>query len=647
MMVILFPAAALADLNGTATLTPGTYMNFDNGNGEGITPIGDIGFDGTNLIFLVKAKGAVLPPPSTGAAVFYGIDLTTLESLASQESPNPIPASMMPVDSILAIQTNRGNATKILVTAISASSLTFQFQTFVIYTPTINHVANNYSYIPNGFPNSGIAPSSTFIVVGNNMAQPQTGDVTLESSAGPAGLPKSLNGASLSVMAGSQTFTPAMYYATPTAIAAVLPAGVPTGIAVLTVTYNGNTSNQFSLQVVPSAPGLDSYYGTGGGLITATDPVSGGLVDYTSAVPLGKTIVLWGTGLGSDPEDSDSVFATAPHAVNQSSIQVYFGGVRGTVGYGGSSGYPGLNQINVTIPPNAPTGCWVPVVVTVGGVASNFLTIPIVTSAENKCADAAYGVGGDLLNTLTGKTNVKAGSLLLMQAVSPDASGMPHTTNFTSASFTSVSGPAYGGSTAFVSIGGCIVAQTAPGTGADTGLGLDAGPSIGLAGPAGSYTLKPIAIKESYTLGLPNDAIPSAGGAFTFTGLGGGDVGAFTTILNFPAPLLSWTNQSAAATIDRLTGLEVAWTGGAAGSFVQISGSSTSAGGATGSFACYAPQADLRFFVPPYVTGTLPVGTGTVTVTDYAWADSSAPPKGLDDLTAAAVQLIRTSSIYH
>jgi uncharacterized protein (TIGR03437 family) len=448
-------------------------------------------------------------------------------------------------------------------------------------------------------------------------------------------------------MADGQTFTPAMYYATPTAIAAVLPAGVPTGTAVLTVTYNGETSNKFLLQVVPSALGLASYYGTGAGLITATDPVSGGLVNYTRAVPVGNTIALWGTGLGSDPQDSDSVFTSAPHAVNQSSVRIYFGGVRGRVEYAGSSGYPGLNQINATIPPNAPTGCWVPVVVTVGGVASNFLTMPIVTSAENKCADAAYGVNGDLLNTLTGKTSVKAGSLLVMQAEIPDTSGVHHTTNFTSASFTSVSGAAYGGSTAFVSIGGCIVTQTASGTGAYTGVGLDAGPSIGLAGPAGSYTLMPIAIKEGYTLGLPSDAIPSAGGVFTFTGPGGEDVGAFKTILNFPAPLLSWTNQGAAATIDRLTGLEVAWTGGAEGSFVQISGSSNSTDGATGSFICYAPQTDLRFFVPPYVTRTLPVGTGTVTVTDYAWAASSTPPKGLDDLTAAAVQLIQTSSIYH
>jgi uncharacterized protein (TIGR03437 family) len=629
-------------------MTPGTYVNFDNGNGVGFTPIGDIGFDGTKVTFLGKAKGGVLP--FTGAALFYEqIDLATLESLAPLASAYPIPANMMPVGSILGIRTNRGNATKLLVTAISSSSLTFRYQTYIVATPTITSVANHYSYIPNGFPNSGIAPSSIFAIFGNNMAQPQTGGATLQSSAGPVGLPKSLNGASLSVMAGSQTFTPAMYYATPTALAAVLPAGVPTGTAVLTVAYNGNISNQFQLQVVASAPGLASYsyYGTGGGLITATDPVSGGLIHYTNAAPRGKTIVLWGTGLGSDPQDSDAVFATTPNPVNQSSVQIYFGGVAGMILYAGSSGYPGLNQINVTVPPNAPTGCSVPVVAAVGGVASNFLTIPIVTSAGNKCTDAAYGVSGDLLNTLTGKTNVKAGSLLVAQAVMPGTSGVPQSTNFASASFTSVSGAAYGGSTAFVSIGGCIVTQTASGAAADTLAGLAAGPSIGLAGLAGSYTLMPTMTKGSYNAGLPTGAIPSTGGSFTFTGPGGADVGAFTTTLNFPTPPLSWTNQSATATIDRMKGLEVAWTGGAAGSFVQVSGSSTSAGGATGRFTCYAPQADLRFVVPPYVSGALPVGTGTVALADYSWAASSAPPKGLDDLIAAAVQLIQTSSIYH
>src|SRR5215471_20450796 len=92
--VFLSPAAALADLSGSFEMTPGTYANFDNGNGVGFTPVGDIGFDGTNLTFLGKAKGGVLP--FTGAAVFYDqIDPATLESLAPLASADPIPASTM------------------------------------------------------------------------------------------------------------------------------------------------------------------------------------------------------------------------------------------------------------------------------------------------------------------------------------------------------------------------------------------------------------------------------------------------------------------------------------------------------------------------------------------------------------------------
>jgi hypothetical protein len=287
-------------------------------------------------------------------------------------------------------------------------------------------------------------------------------------------------------------------------------------------------------------------------------------------------------------------------------------------------------------------------VATVGGVPSNFLTMPIVTSAGDKCGDPVYGVSGAMLDTFTSQANVRVGSLLIGQSVIPDPIGAPQTNNFASAGFTSVSGAAYGGSNGFVSLGGCTVSQTASGAGPPTPSGLDAGPSIGLSAPAGSYTLMPEPMtRGSYVASLPAGAIPSAGGAFTFTGPGGGDVGAFTTTMSFPTPSLSWTNQRAAATIDRTKGLEVAWTGGAAGSFVQISGSSSSADGATGAFNCYAPQADLRFFVPPYVSSVLPAGSGTVTVTEYSEAAPSARPTGLDEFIAATVQLIQASSIYH
>jgi len=242
--------------------------------------------------------------------------------------------------------------------------------------PTVTGVLNNYSYTQPGFPNSGVSPSTLIIITGTGLANPTAGPATLQSSASP-GLPTTLNGASVSVTVGGATVTPGLYYALPTQLAAVLPASTPTGTASVMVSLNGTPSAAFQFQVVPAAPGLDTYWGTGGGLITATDNQTGALITFTNSATPMETIVLWGSGLGADTADSDTVFTSSPNPVNQSSTQVYIGGVEATVVYAGSSGYPGLDQIDVTIPANVPLGCRVSVVAVVAGVDSNFALIPI------------------------------------------------------------------------------------------------------------------------------------------------------------------------------------------------------------------------------------------------------------------------------
>jgi len=74
---------------------------------------------------------------------------------------------------------------------------------------------------------------------------------------------------------------------------------------------------------------------------------------------------------------------------------------------------------------------------------------------------------------------------------------------------------------------------------------------IGLTGPNGiSLTMANQAgIKGAFFAALASGAIPQSGGTFTFTGTGGADVGSFTSTLMFTNPLISWTNRSAAATI--------------------------------------------------------------------------------------------------
>ena len=100
---------------------------------------------------------------------------------------------------------------------------------------TITGITNNYSYIPDGFPNSGISPGSIFTLYGSDMSTaPAT--VTLQSSASP-GIPTKLEGATLTVTVGGFAAHPAMYYATPSQIAAVLPSDTPVGAATITVSY--------------------------------------------------------------------------------------------------------------------------------------------------------------------------------------------------------------------------------------------------------------------------------------------------------------------------------------------------------------------------------------------------------------------------
>jgi hypothetical protein len=386
------------------------------------------------------------------------------------------------------------------------------------------------------------------------------------------------------------------------------------------VSYNG-TSNAFAIQVVANALGLDSYYGTGSGLITATNPTTGALYNYLSSAPLGQPVVFWGSGSGANPQDSDTTYTTSPHSVNQGNTQFWIGNVQATVLYAGSSGYPGLNQYNVQIPSNAPTGCWISVAAVVNGVTSNFGSLPI-GQGGGPCVDSLYGINGNQIESQSTQVNVSSGSVFLVQSTMPGTTaGTTKVMNAASANFEQVTGSFYGSGSGTNSLGSCSVTETGTGGGSVTETGLDAG-TITVTGPAGSQTLTSegagsTLLSGFYGAQLPSTFIPSTGGTFTFSnGSGGANVGPFTVNLTFPNPPLVWTNQSAAATVTRSSGLTVTWTGGSSGTYVSISGNSSSTAGVSGMYTCIAPVSAGTFTVPVYVLGTLPAGTGTTTVTN-------------------------------
>ncbi len=622
---LALPFAGLADT--TLTLSAGNILDLDTGQ---IASSGDLLWDGTNLNPQGSATAVDLPD---GSSLYSSITQSTISAIATGLSPSPFAPS---AGDLILVKTNGGNYSKMEVNSITSSSISVTFKTYTASStgggttsngPTITGVVNNYSYIPAGFPNGGIAPGTIMVIFGSKMSQSPP-SVSLNSSAAP-GLPKTWEGATLSVTVGSTTVTPAIYYATPGQIAAVLPSGTPTGTASITVSYNNQTSNSFQFQVVPYALGINTYFGNGSGLLLALPNGSASLINYTNSAKPGEIIVFYGSGLGADTADSDTTFTSSPHAVS-TPLQIYFGGVAGKVLYSGSSGYPGYDQIDVQIPEDAPTDCYVGVVGVTGSgsnaTTSNFGSLPISASG-GQCTSALLGTTGETISTLSGQGTVTDGSVFVGQLVGPaipPATGT-QTTNFAEADFTQRTGATYSTSsgTAY-SIGSCYVSEVVSSTsvGTVTTTGLDAG-TISLAGPEGTYPVPKLTLGSTfsglYEASLPANAIPSTGGTFTFTGSGGSQVGPFTAKVVLPNPILQWTNQGAAATITRTQGVTVDWTGGGPGTYVIISGDSLDlSAGISGNFTCLANQSAGTFTVPSYVTLTLPPGTGSLSVENAA-----------------------------
>src|SRR5215831_726246 len=240
---------------------------------------------------------------------------------------------------VIEVKTNGGNYAKVLVTASSSTSITFQYTTYGATTsgggggggtPAITAVQNNYSYIAQGLPNYGIAPGALFIVKGTNLNnQPLS---SLQSSAAP-GLPLSFNATSVSVTVNGTTVQPAIYYTSPTQLGLVLPSTTPVGTGTITVTNNGAPSAPAQLVVVQSAMGM----------VVATDANYSYFSNSTSASP-GQPIILWGSGVGADTSNDDRTYPMKQNNLANIPFQVYIGGILAQTAYYGRTQFPGVDQ---------------------------------------------------------------------------------------------------------------------------------------------------------------------------------------------------------------------------------------------------------------------------------------------------------------
>ncbi len=605
---LICPLAAFADLSNTVTLSTGQTLSLD--TGVIASSAGDIQFTGASIT--LQGDATEYPFPPTGITGYGSLLLSELTSITGGFSQSPISStSQFPlgVNDVFAVHTNGGNYAKVVITALSATSLTLEFYTFGaagtgISGPTITAVQNNYSYLSPGQPSYGIAPGALFVIKGTNLA---SGTTNLQSSA-PPGLPPALDGASVSVTVGGVTTHPAFYYAMPEQLALVLPSSTPLGTGVVTVTYTGGSSSA-SIPVVQSALGFDTSNGAGFGPGNVTDNVTGKLLNYANSAAPGQVIVLWGSGLGADTADSDSAFTTTPHAISVP-LQIYIGGIQASIVYQGSSGYPGLNQIDVTVPQGVQPGCRISIVAVSGSVVSNTVTIP-VNPGGGACSDPVLGVSGEQLSALGSKNTYNAGSVGINQTLgnlTPALAG--------EASFLNV--PGANALLTPTSLGNCSVNSLSSTPAPDTATGLDAG-TLNLPGPTGTQSLTEgpapsgTGISGHFYSDLPAGFVPAMGGTFTFTASGGttpgASVSAFTATPNLGAPPV-WSNMSSITAIDRTQPLTVTWTGGSSYAAVSLTGATSSPFDSGADFTCLVPASAGQLTVPSYVLAALPAEPG-------------------------------------
>lgn len=281
-------------------------------------------------------------------------------------------------------------------------------------------VVNNASYFGKGAVGQGIAQGSLFAVFGQGF-----GPSGVVSTANNFPLGSTLAGVSVEIHSGSSVLSALPVYVTAGQIGAILPSATPVGSANVVVNVEGTASQPEPINVVTRNFGVFSVNQAGSGPAGAQNADANGSLTLNtvinSAQP-GQTVVLWGTGAG--PVSGNE--AAGPFAGNLSAfnLTVYVGGIPATVLYRGRSGCcAGVDQINIVIPANSITGCYVPVVATgpaLAGTAqntqipadhavSNFTTLSI--SANGGACTDATGLSAAQLAPLEAGTAMAFGAL--------------------------------------------------------------------------------------------------------------------------------------------------------------------------------------------------------------------------------------------
>jgi uncharacterized protein (TIGR03437 family) len=170
-------------------------------------------------------------------------------------------------------------------------------------------------------------------------------------------------------------------YVSPGQIDAFVPAGMNAGTQQLTVIRNGTRSSGVDVLVTQVGPGLFSLDGSGKGqgaiLVTST----GFLAAPERPVKRGQSISIYCTGLGpvngNPPQDGEAT-PLSPSLATSTTPTVTIGGMDAPVSFSGlAPTLVGIYVVNVQVPDTVNPGDNIPVMLTIGGLSSNTVTIAV------------------------------------------------------------------------------------------------------------------------------------------------------------------------------------------------------------------------------------------------------------------------------
>jgi hypothetical protein len=137
---------------------------------------------------------------------------------------------------------------------------------------------------------------------------------------------------------------------------------------------------------------------------------------------------------------------------------------------------------------------------------------------------------------------------------------------------------------------------------------LDAGANIQVTGPNGNQTIPANKNRET-TLSAAGTYLSP--GAYTISGSGGANVGAFSQAYTLPAPpTLTSPASGVNINVTRANGMTLTWSGGSANYIIQIQGSNATDATQTkgANFTCFVSASAGTFTIPPSVLLALPPG---------------------------------------